>query len=80
MIRNIDPKAYRRLKSRAALEGRPIGSVVTDAIRLYLGEFELPKRRKGRKKGLADLPVFDFGPGSEHLSEHLDDFLYGGRS
>lgn len=81
MIRNIDPKAYRMLKSRAALEERPIGAVLSDAIRHYLaGTVSLKglKKKKGGK-GLADLPVWDFGPGSEQDSEEIDQVLYGGR-
>jgi hypothetical protein len=77
MIRNINPTAYRRLKAIAAAEGRPIGAVLTDAINLYVwGSLKPPKRaRKGR--GLADLPVFDFGPGSERWSENKNEALYG---
>jgi len=81
MIRNIDPRAYRMLKSRAALEGRPIGAVLSDAMRLYLAGHIIT--RKTRKKGstsIADLPSWDFGPGSERWSEEIDEVLYGGRS
>lgn len=35
-IRNIDDTAYRAIKARAALEGRSIGELVTDAIQIYL--------------------------------------------
>ena len=80
MIRNIDPKAYRMLKSRAAIEERPIGAVLSDAIRLYLaGTMGLKKGRRRGARSIADLPVWDFGPGSEHDSEEIDEVLYGGR-
>ena len=79
LIRNIDPKAYRSLKAIAAAEGRPMGAVITDAINLYVwGSLKPPKRpRKGRS--IADLPVFDGGPGSEKWSEEIDEVLYGSK-
>lgn len=80
MIRNIDPKAYRMLKSRAAIEERPIGAVLSDAIRLYLAGTTSTKRWEKRGgKSIADLPSWDFGPGSERSSEEIDEVLYGGR-
>ena len=79
MIRNLDPGVYRILKARAAAEGRPIGEVVTDAIRAYVGRPAKKTGRRAAKKSIADLPVFDGGPGSEHWSEEVDEFLYGGK-
>ncbi len=81
MIRNIDAKAYRMLKSRAALEGRPIGALLSDAIRLYLAGRVIERKSKRRgSTSIADLPSWDFGPGSERWSEEIDEVLYGGRS
>ncbi len=37
-IRNLDEEAYRRIKSRAALEGRTLGEAVSEAIRRYVAE------------------------------------------
>lgn len=70
MIRNIDKAAYRLLKTKAAAEGRTLGDVLSDAIRLYAGRPIQLKRR--RTRSIADLPVWDFGPGSEHWSEEID--------
>jgi hypothetical protein len=71
MIRNIDKSAYRLLKTQAASEGRTIGEVLSDAIRLYIGR---PIQFKGkRNRALADLPVWDFGPGSEHWSDEVNE-------
>jgi len=78
MIRNLDPGAYRMLKTRAAAEGRTIGDVLSDAILQYVA-LPIRKSRARKKKGsLADLPVFDFGPGSENWSENKLEALYGG--
>jgi plasmid stability protein len=37
-IRNLDDEAYRRIKSRAALEGRTLGEAVSEAIRRYVAQ------------------------------------------
>jgi len=73
-IRGLDPNAYKELKARAALEDRPIGELVNDAIRVYLNRPE-----PGEKTlSLLDWKPVDFGPGTERLSEEIDDVLYGG--
>jgi hypothetical protein len=77
MIRNLDPKIYRLAKARAAEQGRSMGELFNDALRDYLGLQPRMKKRKG--KSIADLPVFDFGPGSEHWSENKLEALYGDR-
>lgn len=75
-IRNLDAAAYRRLKAHAALTGRPIGEVVSEAIRLYLDRQE-PTRR-GRS--LSELPIEEYAVGSERLSEEIDAIVYRTRS
>lgn len=35
-IRNLDDETYRRFKAYAALEGRPIGHLLSDAMRRYM--------------------------------------------
>lgn len=70
-IRNLDEKAYRRLKARAALEGKSVGEAMSEAICTYLA---LPRRKK---RSLRDIRPEDFGPGTEHLSEEVDEILYG---
>lgn len=71
-IRNLDDNAYRALKARAALEQRPIGELVSDAIRQYLVR-PVPADKTG---SLADIQPWDFGTGTEHLSEQIDEILY----
>jgi len=34
-IRNLDEDAFRRLKARAAVEGKTIGEAMTEAMRAY---------------------------------------------
>lgn len=72
-IRNLDEEAYRRLKARAALEGKSVGEAASESFRAYVARPFPAKRRPFR-----DLPVFRFPKGNERLSEQIDKVLYGG--
>jgi len=72
-IRNIDPKAYQALKARAALQGKNIGEVLTEAIWVYL-------RRAGanpQQPSILELGPESYPEGCEALSEQVDAVLYG---
>jgi plasmid stability protein len=72
-IRNLDERAYRALKARAALAGKTMGQVVSEAIRAYLARPE-----SLRKQGtLLDLTPEPYPDGSELLSEQIDAIVYG---
>lgn len=72
-IRNIDEKAYRALKARAALSGKTMGEMINEAIQAYLARTEFfPKRGS-----LRDLPSKRYPKGNERLSEEIDPILYG---
>ena len=72
-IRNLDERAYRSLKARAALLGKTMGEAVNDAIRAYLTRPDvLP-----RPGSLRDLTPEAYPEGSEHLSEEIDAIAYG---
>lgn len=72
-IRNVDDEAYRAIKAQAAAEGRTVGEVVSDAMRAYR---QRPPRPSA--KSFFDLwPRTSLGPGNEHLSEEVDDIVYG---
>lgn len=68
-IRNIDDAAYRALKAWAAEQGVPLGEAVTRLVHQHIGA--------GGNRTRRPPPVFDFGPGSERLSEEVDEALYG---
>lgn len=72
-IRNLDERAYRELKAFAALQGRAIGEVISDAIRAYLRSAPAPQR----DGTLADLEPERYAPGTERLSEEIDAVVYG---
>jgi len=72
-IRNLDERAYRALKARAALTGRTIGQTVNEAIQVYLS-----RPGQGPKTGtLADLRPLPFPADDERLSEEVDSVVYG---
>lgn len=76
-IRNLDESAYRALKARAALVGKPVGELVNEAIRAYLSGPEPWRQKKG---SILDWKPVPFPPGNEHLSEEIDKILYGGEA
>lgn len=72
-IRNLDERAYRRLKARAALEGKTIGELVNEAIRAFLARPEPPLR----PRSLRELEPEPYPEGNERLSEEIDAVMYG---
>jgi plasmid stability protein len=74
-IRNLDPRAYRALKARAALLGKTVGEAVNDAIRVYLARPEAQPRRGS----IRDLTPEAYPDGNDRLSEEIDDIVYGTR-
>jgi plasmid stability protein len=71
-IRNLDPDLYRKLRARAASEGKTVGEAVSEAMRAYLGGPSVEK-----SGSLRDLAPEPFPPGNERLSEEVDDVVYG---
>lgn len=72
-VRNLDEEAYRAIKARAAIEGKPVGEVISEAIRAYIATAP-PFPKKG---SLVDLPSWDWGPGNERVSKDIDKIVYG---
>ena len=72
-IRNLSEGAYRRLKARAALEGRPIGVVLSDLVDAASGTgSSWPKRGSAH-----DIKPEPFGKKNRRLSEEIDAIVYG---
>ena len=72
-IRNLDKEAYKALKARAALRGKTMGEVVSEAIRCYIARPKaLPKRGS-----LRALRPERYPKGNERLSEEIDPIQYG---
>jgi hypothetical protein len=72
-IRNLDEDAFRRLKARAAAEGKTLGEALSEAMRDYASwPWGTPKTGS-----LGDLKPRNFGKGTEHLSQEIDAIVYG---
>ncbi len=74
-IRKVNERAYRLFKARAAERGLNLGEALSIALREWA---KLDAGQGPRTELLAHLPVFDWGTGSESLSEDIDQILYGG--
>jgi plasmid stability protein len=74
-IRNLDEQAYRAARARAVLEGRTVGDVVNEALRLYLKRVS-----PTNKRSLAELRPEPFPEGNENLSRNIDAIVYGRRA
>ena len=72
-IRNLDEKTYREIKARAALDGKTLGEMVSEAIRTYLAQ----PRGLPRLGTLRDLVPEDYPEGNDRLSEEIDEVVYG---
>ena len=72
-IRNLDESAYRELKARAALSGKTIGELMTEAIRSYLARSTALTKRGS----LRDLTPEAYPKGNERLSDQVDAIAYG---
>ncbi len=72
-VEGVDEAVFRHLEMRARMEEKDLGQLLTEAIEAYLRSPNwFPKIHS-----LADLEPEDFGPGTERLSEQVDEVLYG---
>ena len=72
-IRNIDERALRALKAKAADEGKTIDEALNEAMEAYARwPWNGPKTESMR-----EAKTRRFGTGSERLSERVDEVAYG---
>jgi plasmid stability protein len=74
-IRNLDDGAFRALRSRAVLEGRPVGELINEAIRRYLKQTAI----RQSDSSLRALEPEEYPTGNERLSAEIDAIAYGER-
>jgi len=72
LIRDLDASTYRSLRARAALEGRPLGDVATDALRAYLAR----NPAAGDIAHLLDAPEEGTPARQEHNGKPVDEVVY----
>lgn len=72
-VRNLDEQAYRALRARAVLEGRPVGELINEAIRGYLGRHATKRRATSLRTLRPEL----YPEGNDRLSSEIDAIVYG---
>jgi len=70
-VKEVDEKAFQNLKAEAAKRKMTVGTALTWAIENWLSSLEPIRGR------LSDLKPRDWGPGTERVSEEIDEILYG---
>ncbi len=70
-IKEVDEHAFQELKAEAARDKMTIGSALNVAIANWLWT------KRKTKANLKDLKPVKWGPGTERLSEQVDEVLYG---
>jgi phenylpyruvate tautomerase PptA (4-oxalocrotonate tautomerase family) len=68
-IRGIDEEVFREFKARAKSEDRTIGEAVTEAMVEWLNRDD--------DVSIDDFEAWDWGEGTENLSEDYEKELYG---
>ena len=71
-VRNLDERAYRQLRSRAVLEGKTVGELMSEAMRAYLAR----PTGVARNGSLRDLRPEPYPDGNETLSAEIDAIVY----
>lgn len=72
-IRGADKGLFLEFKAEAVRERKRVGDVFNALIREWLSRHKPTQR----KLSLLDIKPFDFGPGTENLSQEVDEVLYG---
>ena len=70
-IRDVDKETFREFKGEAIRHGMSVGTAVTLAMQQFKDELG-----HKRKKFSSWKPI-SWGKGTEHVSEEVDDILYG---
>jgi hypothetical protein len=74
-IGNLDEQVYREFRACAARQGRNIGELLNEAMRIYMA-------RAAASPGQSSLRALEPEPfleGDEHLSQEIDSIVYGKR-
>ena len=69
-VKDVDEKTFRELKAAAVKARMAVGRALTMAMHTWLTELEKPKKK------LTDFEPVRGGPGTEKLSEQIDEILY----
>lgn len=70
-VRNVDENLFKEFSIEAKRRDRAVGEAVTEAMKLWLHE------QPARIMRLKDIKPWDFGPGTEDISQNIDEIAYG---
>lgn len=73
-FRNLNEEVLRDFKAEAVRENKTFGEALVEAMLTWLEHQKAAITKKKTK--LSDLKAMDFGPGTENLSERIDEVLY----
>jgi len=76
-IRNVNAEFWRGFKASAVKDGLSVGEAINLAMKKFAMEVE--EKKSGKKhREIWDMKAVDFkGPDAEHISERVDEILYG---
>ncbi len=69
-FRDVDRKALQQFKVEARRRNKTLGEALSEAMALYAS-------KPSGKLDMSKIPIFEFPAGNEHLSEEIDEILYG---
>ncbi len=82
-IRNVDEEIYRKFRAWVIQNKLNIGFALSEAIKIYLDQMNMKIQKLNKEqeafRKLIKLKPLDLGPGTERLSEEIDDILYGSK-
>ncbi len=70
-VKEVNEEIFRELKAAAVRNKMTVGATLSLAIETWLSQL---KKKKGN---LSELKSINWGPGTEHLSEQIDEIIYG---
>ncbi len=76
-IRNVNPESWKDFKATAVKEGLAVGEALNLALKKFVKEVGEKKKVEGHKEIWDLKPVRFQGPDAEHLSQKVDEILYG---
>ncbi len=69
-VRNVDEELFKEFQIEAKRRNMITGEAMNEAIRSWM-------RSKQKKPGMLAMKTWNFGAGTENLSQEVDEVLYG---
>ncbi|MBS3075289.1 hypothetical protein J4429_02400 [Candidatus Pacearchaeota archaeon] len=75
-VREVDEETFRKFRAMVIENKMKLGYALSQAMRKMIEE-NMKKKILNKKPALLDIKPFDFGKGTENLSENIDKIVYG---